>query len=193
MGIVRSTAAAAAMLAVACGVGAADPPPTDLGEALRRLDATLAGVRHVSPHDLLGDMRSIRYASARAVIRGKQCASGTPNPLVVMSRQSRVSVKGRFEPQGVQVTGHTFDIPLYVVAVGDLPAEYLKQVGTLAEGLSPDEARRLRARLPGQYDMLESRVSGLMASFDPGACGQDPLMRGVYGRASDTVVMPPSY
>ncbi|MBC8021964.1 MAG: hypothetical protein H7Y14_02520 [Burkholderiales bacterium] len=188
----RSTAAAAAMLAVACGVAAADPP-ADLGEALRRLDATLAGVRHVSPYDLLGDMRSTRYVSARAVIRGKQCASGTPNPLVVMSRQSRVSVKGRFEPQGVQITGHTFDIPLYVVPVGDLPAEYLKQVGTLADGLSPDEARRLRAQLPGQYDMLESRVSGLIASFDPGACGQDALVRGVYGRASDTVVMPPSY
>ena len=166
-----------------CSAGAAT-----VEEAMQNVSASLARVPHLSDSDLLSDERGQRYEAAKRFIVEKQCSSGKANPLILTSLPLRLNLRGSLQGSGrvgisaVDViqgerhvpSGPSFDIPLRVSAVADVPKEYLKEMTAFIEtkGLPDEVVNKLRKALPQDYERLAIRIERLMNSFDPEACAK---------------------
>jgi hypothetical protein len=194
----RRLAAGAAAAALAIFGTAASAQSLTLEQALRRLDSSLANVAHVNQSDLLSDEKGARYRAIRTLIRDKQCASRTANPLLLVSVPTRVSLKGSVQQgAGVQIAAgaEALDIPLHIAALADLPGEYMKESIALAEskGMPQEVVARMRFEAPRNFEKLTLRIGEMLATFDPAACPRRPT----YGGRADwdrlIIFVPPSY
>src|SRR6266849_1264619 len=153
-------AAMAAVVLLGVSGGAARAQPATLDQTLQRLDARLASIPHVSQSELLSDEKGARYRAVRTLIRDKQCASRTANPLLLLSVPMRVSLK------------EALDMPLHVATLADVPGEYMKETLALSEarGMPPEISAKVRLEAARNYEKLTVRVAEMLGAFDPSAC-----------------------
>lgn len=189
MGCYRVAAIAALTLAGCGGVATRPTGPVTLQEAVQNLDAGLARVPHVSSSDLAGDAGGRRYDAAKRIVREKQCAGRTANPLLLTSLPfdvrltGNVSGDGKIEISGASAEGRVgstrlasekeVEVLLRISNLADLPNEYLKGMSALlqAKGLPNEVAQKLKKEVLGTYETLSTRVKALMSDFDLSGCG----------------------
>ena len=182
-------AIAVSALAGCAGVSSRPAGPITLQDAVRTLEAGLAGIPHVDSSDLASEERGRRYDAARSFIRGRQCSAGTANPLLLTSLPLNVRLTGNLAGDGkIEFSGvnaesrvastklaseKNIEALLRVSTLADFPNEYLKGMSALlqAKGLPDEVVRKLKKEIPSTYDLLTARVNRLVSDFDPSNCG----------------------
>jgi len=164
--------------------------PETLPEAVQNLNAGLSKVTLMSEADLLSDDQGYRFDAIRKIFRDKQCSSGVANPVLLIARPTKINLRGSFrerggakasdpapgEPGGPAKASpeNSFEIPLRVSTIADLPNEYLKDMVALLEtkGLPAEILEKLKKEIPGNYEKLTARVDKLVNDFDPAVCAR---------------------
>jgi hypothetical protein len=173
-------AAIAALLVVGCG---GTPKRNDsLQQAVQNVDSGLVRISYVSSSDLASDEKGQRYQAAVRFVRGKQCSSGTANPLFLTSLPMNVRLTGNVasdgriefsteKTQGSSAKG--VEVSLRASTLTDLPNEYLREMSALlqSKGLPDEVMNRLKKEVPGTYQTLTVRINRLVNEFNPNSCG----------------------
>jgi hypothetical protein len=123
-------------------------------------------VSYLSDADLLSEESSPQYHAARQLVRARQCATRTPNPLIYISTPLASDVV-RTAPVGREP-----ELPMRVSTVANFPNEYLRDITTLTTrpGVPPEVAEELRRNIKPNYEKLSARVRYLIADYDPRTC-----------------------
>jgi hypothetical protein len=182
-----------AMIGALALSGCANNPPwpvttETLPEAVQHLNARLAKVTLINEADLLSDDRGYRFDAIRKMFRDKQCSSGVANPVLLIARPTKINLRGNLgekaeaKPSGAEsgesggaaktAPENSFEIPLRISTIADLPNEYLKDMVALLDtkGLPAEIADKLKKETPGNYEKLTARVDRLISEFNPAVC-----------------------
>ena len=150
----RGLVAASVMLGAFSAPAAAQSVTLD--QALEKMRAALASIPHVSHTDLVSDETGPRYRAARDFIREQQCQARSANPLLALALPASLRLRGTLDSTQTPRVAETFELPLRLAALADLPNEYSKH----AEG----------SQQPQNHALLTARVASLMESFELSKC-----------------------
>jgi hypothetical protein len=155
----------AAVMLTVCG-RSATAQSTSIAEALQKLNATLATIPYVNESDLMSDESGPRYRAARDFIRERQCHSRTANPLVALAQPATLNLRGSLDPGRTPQISDSFELPIRVTALTELPMEYLRNTKLMPNA----DPVKVTTELRQNYDKLNARVSSLVNSFEISRC-----------------------
>jgi hypothetical protein len=185
--------------------------PETVHEAVQSINASLSKATLLNEADLLSEEHGYRFETVRKVFRDKQCAAAVANPVLLIARPTKISLRGTFDEsgnvrlsesvtKGASTTGNaisenSFEVPLRVSTIADLPNEYLKDMTSLLEtkGLPVEISEKLKKELPQNYEKLKARVARLVNDFNPTVCAKLVAQRAPSSQSSAIIFVPPTY
>ena len=172
--------------------GLAGAQSVTLEQAVQRLHATLATIPHLNESDLLSDESGSRYAAARNFVLDRQCASRTANPLLAIAQPTGLSLRGALDSSQPPRVADSFELPLRVAALSEVPNEYLKDMVALmnARSLPAEVGAKLNKEIPETYKTLVARTSGLINDYDFAKCRPGTRQEVARGRVPFIFIAP---